>query len=101
MRIHAQSMWNKVGSGSYRGVDLVESLNHKNYHNFYRKSYPFLPRTNQKRETIQGKTDHTIQERETNEVGNYRKEGNDRTIQKWKTIEIAGKRSKLMVICTV
>ena len=30
---------NNLWSGSYRGVDLVESLNHKNYHNFYRKSY--------------------------------------------------------------
>ena len=32
-------MRNKIGGGSYRGVDLVESLNHKSYHNFYRKSY--------------------------------------------------------------
>ena len=69
-------MWNKVGSGSYRGVDLVESLNHKNYHNFYRKSYR-LPAShypkvgNGPREG----PDHTIQGRETNEVGNYRNDG--------------------------
>ena len=91
MRIHAQSMWNKVGSGSYRGVDLVESLNHKNYHNFYRKSYR-LPASHYPKvgnDPREG-NDHTIQERETNEVGNYRKEGTDRTIQKWTTIEIAG-----------
>ena len=30
-------MWNSFGSGSYRDVELVESLHHKNVHKFYHK----------------------------------------------------------------
>ena len=63
MHRHAQRMWNKVGSGSYRGVDLVESLNHKSYHNFYRKSYRLLPHTIQKWETIQERETITLSKR--------------------------------------
>ena len=36
MHIHAQSKWNKLSSGCYHNVDMIESLQHKCYHNFYR-----------------------------------------------------------------
>ena len=81
-------MWNKFGSGSYRGVDLVESLNHKNYHNFYRKSYR-LPATLSKsgKRSKRGKWSH------------YPKVVNDRigeTIENVKQIALSkgGKRSR-------
>ena len=52
MHIHAQSMWTQFGSGSCREVDLVESLNHKSYRNFYPKAIANVNHTIQKWETI-------------------------------------------------
>ena len=63
-------MWNEFGSGSYRGVDLVGSLHHKNYHNFFRKSYRLpawhCPKVG---DGPSKRHDDTIQEREMDEVG--------------------------------
>ena len=39
VHIHAQTKWVNLWCGCDRNVDLIESLNHKSYHNFYHKSY--------------------------------------------------------------
>ena len=65
-------MWSKLYSGSYSGVDLIESLHHKSYHNFYPKAI------------VNFQSHHP-------KVGNNHMTQKWETVQKWKTVPIIKK----------